>query len=219
MTDTPVGGGSSPPKPTPPDAMVMGVLDRLLAFMTSPWKAAAIIILVMICGALYLLYLERARIADAILTSANTRAELDEKAFLQAGPRLLRDTRADMAMLVSLQLSDNVMTDIIGLDLDGNNWVPTTSPQQALLPESSMPFLVQFLANEVVCLDSNRAVNEDMRVLSAKGYERLCLVAVPPIIGISVGGLMVAWKTPLMPASEQRASYAMKAAAMKFATW
>jgi hypothetical protein len=47
----------------------------------------------------------------------------------------------------------------------------------------------------------------------------MCLVAVPPILGVGVGGLVVAWKQTPLPAAELRAGYVMKAAAMKFATW
>ena len=127
----------------------MGVLDRLLAFMTSPWKAVTVIILVIVCGAMYILYIERARIADAVLMRS-VKAEINQDEFIEDAPRLLRDTKADMALLVELQLSDNLMTDRVGIDPDGNRWVPSTYPQQALLPSSSMPLLVQFLSNQVI---------------------------------------------------------------------
>jgi len=197
----------------------MGVLDRVLAFMTSPWKAMAVVILVIVCGLLYIAYDQRARIADAVLTRAGELARIDDAAFIADAPRLLRDTRSDLVMLVELNVSDNLMTDRVGIDLDGNRWVPSTGPQQALVPESSMPLLVKFLANEVACVDAAHAVNEDTRAMAAKGYQRVCLVAVPPILGVQVGGLIVAWKQPPLPAAELRAGYVMKSAAMKYAAW
>jgi hypothetical protein len=207
-------------KPSTSEApSVMGVIDRLLAFMTSPWKAGAVVILLIVCGVLYFAYLERARIADAILTGAGAHAQLNEGRFAEDAQRLLRDTRADMVMLVELHLSDNLMTDRIGIDPDGNRWVPSTSPQPALLPESSMALLVRFLANEVVCADTAQAVNEDARALAAKGFVRDCMVAVPPILGVGVGGVLAAWKHAPTPAAEQRAGVALRTAAMKFATW
>ena len=213
----------SDPAPRPPpgpgnDLSVMGVIDRVLAFMTSPWKAGAMIILLIVCAALYILYDQRARIADAVLTRS-VQAEINQEAFIEDAPRLLRDTRADMVLLVELQLSDNLMTDRVGIDPDGNRWVPSTYPQQALMPSSSMPLLVMFLANQVICSNTSELVNEDSTALAAKGFTRTCFVAVPPILGVEVGGLLAAWKTPLMPAAEQRAGYALKAAAMKYATW
>jgi hypothetical protein len=198
---------------------VMGIIDRLLAFMTSPWKAGAVAVLLIVCGVMYILYIERARIADAVLHKAGERVLIDDHAFLNDAPRLLRDTRSDMVLLVEMDLADNLMTDRVGMDTDGNRWVPSTYPQQALVPASSMPMLVKFLSNEVVCTDTASAVNEDARALAAKGFQRTCLVAVPPILGVLAGGLVVAWKTAPLPAAENRAGYVMKAAAMKFATW
>ena len=195
------------------------VFERLLEYASSPWRAAFVIVLLMVCGFGYLIWTERARIADAVLTSANTRARLDEAAFIAGVPKLLRDTRADYAMLVELDLADNLMTDHLGLDTDGNRWVPLNGPQQMLQPASAMPVLVRFLANEVVCADAASMINEDARALAGKGYARLCLVAVPPILGVEVGGLVVVWKQAPLPQAELRAGYAMQAAALKFATW
>jgi hypothetical protein len=195
------------------------VFERLLTYADRPWKAVVILVLVIICGIGYLVWTERARIADAVLTSANDRARLDELVFLNDGPRLLRDTRADFAMLVEVDVNDNLMTDRLGVDTDGNRWVPSTGPQQMLQPNSSMPILVKFLANEVFCVDTSGLINEDARVLAAKGFTRVCLVSVPPILGVGVGGLIVAWRQTPLPAAELRAGYAMRAAALKYATW
>jgi hypothetical protein len=204
----------------PPDKLnAATVFERLLTYADRPWKAVVILILVIISGLGWMVWTERARIADYVLTNAHTHAALSDAAFVSDAARVLRDTRSDMVLLVEFQLSDNLMTDRVGIDTDGNRWVPSTGPQQALLPTSSMPFLVQFLGNEVVCSDTATAVNEDARALSAKGFERICMVAVPPILGVSVGALVAAWKQPLLPAAEKRAGYVLKSAAMSFATW
>ena len=205
--------------PPPSSLTPATVFERLLTYADKPWKAVVILVLVIICGLGWMVWTERARIADVVLTNAHTRAALNDAAFVNAAPQLLRDTRGDIALLVEVEIGDNLMHDRIGIDTDGNRWVPTTGPQQALHPDSSMPFLVKFLANEVVCSDSAEAVNDDARALAAKGYARMCIVAVPPILGVGVGGLVVAWKQPLLPSAEQRAGYVMRAVAMNFATW
>ena len=206
-------------EPAPEKLNVAGVLDRLLAYASSPWKAVVVLIAIVICGAGWLIWTERTRIADAILTSAHQRAELNEAAFLADAPTLLRDTRADYALLVETSIIDNTMTDRVGVDTDGNRWVPSVGPAQALAPASSMPMLVKFLANEPVCTDTAVAINDDAKALGAKGYQRVCMIDVPPILGIGIGGLVVAWKQPPLASTEQRAGIAMKSAAMKFATW
>jgi len=45
------------------------------------------------------------------------------------------------------------------------------------------------------------------------------MVMVPPILGVSVGGLVLAWVQPLLPQVEAKAKLTMTASAMKFATW
>jgi hypothetical protein len=210
---------SDPKQPTPEKLTLATVFDRLLAYASTPWKAAVVIILVIVGGLGYLLYLERASIADAILHNADKTAQLNKRAFINDAPRLLRDTRADYAMLVALALADNVMTEEAGIDTDGNHWIPTTGPQQILTPASSMPVLVRFLSDDVVCMDTAAAVNLDSRMLASKGYSRICFVGVPPILGVSAGGLVLAWRTRLLEEAEYRAGIAMKSAAMKLATW
>ena len=195
------------------------MLDRLLAFMTSPWKALTVVALVVILGAGYLIYLERGSIADAILHRAGERAELDSPAFLRTADKLLRDTRADYALLIELHLDDNLMIDRVGIDADGNRWIPSSGAQQALVPESSMPLVVKLLANEVVCEDVSRGLNDDFKAMAAKGYIRVCIVTVPPILGVTVGALALAWFQALLPNAEAKAKLTMQQTAMKLATW
>jgi hypothetical protein len=197
----------------------VGVLDRLLAYANQPWKAVVILFAVIIFGVGWFVWTERVRIADAVLSVAGQRAVLRDETFTTDAPILLRNTRGDLALLVEVDLNDNIMTDKIGIDQDGNRWLPSTGPQEALRPESSMPLLVQFLNNEVVCADTAKSLNGDATALSSKGYERMCMVSVPPILGIGVGALIIAWKKALPPAAEARADLVMKTAALKFASW
>ena len=92
---------------------------------------------------------------------------------------------------------------------------PFTRPVATLSPE----LIARFLSNQVVCFNTVDAVSEDSRALAAAGYPRACIVSVPPVLGVGVGALLVAWKTPLLPAVETRAGLTMTSAAMKFATW
>jgi hypothetical protein len=195
------------------------VFERLLTFMDKPWKAVVVVVLVIVCGLGYMIYLERGSIADAVLHKVNDRAELNSTAFLRDADKLLRDTRGDYALLIELHLIDNIIIDRVGVDRDGNRWIPSAGAQQALMPESSMPIVVQLLSNDAVCLDVSKTYNDDMKALQAKGYQRVCMVMVPPILGVSVGGLVLAWIQPLLPAAEAKAKLTMTAAAMRFATW
>ena len=45
------------------------------------------------------------------------------------------------------------------------------------------------------------------------------MVSVPPIITLTVGALIVAWKTPLPPVAEQDLARVIQRAALDFASW
>lgn len=212
MSDPP----AAPSKLTP-----VGILDRLLSFMDKPWKAVAIGVMLVIGGVGYLLYLERAEIANAILRGPTMTPKLSIKAFEMDVDQLLRETRADLAYLAELKIIDNTMIERSGYTRDGHPYVPTPGPSTALTAGTSMNLLVRFLRNEVVCFgigpDSSQ---EEQRQLAKQGYVRECVVAVPPILGVQVGLLVVVWREALPIETEQRAaSVAITTAAMKFATW
>jgi hypothetical protein len=196
-----------------------GVLDRVIRFVDAPWKAIALVAFMIVGGAGYIIYSERARIADAVLDGVQSHARFDDDAFIADAPRLLRDVHADLAMLVSVNLRDNLLADRIGITSEGNRWVPTYAPQVALSEASHMPRLVAFLANETVCANAAESYNDDARELTKFGYVRICMIAVPPLLGVSLGGLIVAWKIAPTPSAEQRAHVVIRAAALKYADW
>lgn len=207
-------------QPPPPEKLnAASLLDRLLSYADKPWKAIVILLAIVICGIGYIIWIERARIADAVLARTVPASSLNVEGFVEEAPRLLRDTRGDLVLLVEIKLIDNLVVDRIGIDPDGNRWVPNTAPQQFLLSTSSMDWFVKFLANEVVCASTAEAVNEDAKVLFARGYVWGCLVSVPPILGVHAGAVAVAWKQRPTELIEMRASYALKAAALRFASW
>jgi hypothetical protein len=197
----------------------LGILDRVLAFMDKPWKAIAILLFVVVGGIGWFLYEQRARIADMVLHEPIMKPQLSVATFARGYEKLLRETKGDLAVLIEINLNDNVAFDRIGYTASGTPWVPVEGPQPALHPQTSMDKVIRFLRNDVVCVDTQNGPSADMQALFAANYLRACMVAVPPILGTSVGGLVVAWKTPLPPPVEQRAGLAMTAAAMSFATW
>ena len=208
---------AKPAKPAEPTSIT--ILDRVLSYADKPWEAIIILLAIIICGLGWIIWTERARIADYVLNDVAARAALREDTFTADAARLLRDTRGDLALLIELKLGDNLMIDRVGIDRDGNRWIPSTGPQAALLPDSSMPFLVHFLANETVCLDTAAGKSEDIAALAAKGYQRMCMVSIPPILGATLGALVVAWRGPLPPVSEGRIGLVMRSAALSYATW
>lgn len=204
---------------TPEKLTAVGVFDRLLDYASTPWRAAVVLVLVALVGAGYLLYLERARIADAVLQSSLFTPRLDVARFVRDAGALLRDTRGDAVILLELRLADNIAIDRAGFDRDGHPYLPVPGPQLAISPAGNMATLVRFLRNEVVCLDTAQSPIDEARALLAAGYVRACAVEVPPVLGVGVGALLIAWKTTPPPSAETRAGLVMTQAAMTFASW
>lgn len=198
---------------------VLGVLDRVLTFIDKPWKAVVVLAFAIVGILGFVIYQERVRIADAVLHEPVTRPVLAVDEFTRNADALLRETRSDVVVLAELDLNENVARDRVGFDRDGVHWIPIEGPQPALYPSTDMQLVIRFLRNEVVCGDTAGKQNAEMQALAAAGYRRVCLVAVPPMLGASVGALTVAWKTPLSRAAEERAGIALSTAAMKFARW
>ena len=206
----------TPKAPTP---VTLGILDRLLAYMDRPWKVVSIAALLILGGIGWVLYEERAEIANAILHEPFTRPVLDVAKFKKGAEKLLRDTKSDVTVLAELDLNENLAVDRVGIDRDGNFWVPIEGPQPALYPDTDMTAVIRFLHNEVVCGDTKGRASADLQALAAAGYPRACFVAVPPVLGTSVGALLVAWRVALSLPAEQRAGIVLTTAAMTFANW
>ena len=199
--------------------MVLSVLDRLLAFITTPWKAVVLVILLIVCGIGALVYDQRVRIADAILTHPSEQPTLLVDRFNKDVGKLLQVTRGDVALLIELHIVSNLSEDRSGWDRYGHPFLPVEGPQTIISPDGSSALLVKFLRNDVVCLDTAGSPNEEAKAMVKAGYMRACVVMVPPVFGIGIGALIVGWKEALEPSVEERSGYAMSAAAMKFATW
>jgi len=202
------------------ESNTIGILDRLLAFMDQPWKAVVIIFLVIIGGAGYILYLERAEIAQAIL-SHNVKPRLKIEEFIETVPQLLRDIGAYGALLVEINLTDNISIVRAGFDRDGSGWVPLAGPHAAITEQIDQTLLVKFLRNEPVCADiSVNSKNFEVAAAARKyGLTYACIVQVPPIIGVMVGGLFVAWTERPDTVTEEQAKIRMTQAALKYAIW
>jgi hypothetical protein len=199
--------------------VALSVIDRLLAFMSTPWKAVVVVVLLVVCGLGWLIYDQRAVIADAVLRKPITVATLNTARFVKGVSTLLRETHGDVAVLAELHLTDNVLIDRVGFTRDDVLWVPIEGPQVAIFVGADTALLARFLRQEVVCRDTAESASEELKALAVNGYTRACMVEVPPVLGVGVGALLVAWKAALSPAAEARAGLSMSAEAMKLASW
>lgn len=201
--------------------LVVGVLGQVLSFMDRPWKAAVLIGMMVLGGISYVIWDQRAEIAQAILTN-KVKPHLDLIAFRESAAQILRDTRSYGVLLLEIRLGDNVAVAREGFDRDGTTWIPLAGPHQAISEQINTVYLVRFLRNEVVCLDvDTQAPNPEAQAAAKKfNIVRVCMIEVPPIIGVTIGALVVCWQDPPPDEGlENQARIIMGDAALKFAVW
>jgi hypothetical protein len=197
-----------------------GFLSALLSGLDRPWKVVGLLAIMVVGGIGYTLYEMRAQIAQAILARRVT-PHLDMQAFTQAAPVIIRDAHAFGVMLLEVRLSDNVAIVRDGLDKDGHVWIPLGGPHPAISEQTDPAFLVKFLRNEPTCFSVNPGTPNAEGAAAAARYQivRLCMIQVPPLFGVMVGALVIAWQEPPDLTTEAQAKLVMEDHAMRLAVW
>lgn len=196
------------------------IIDRLLTYVDKPWKVAALIIVAAVGLVGFIVYENRAQIAQIILQDFVTPKLRDNK-FKQLASDLLRDSGADFVQLLSVELDQNTFHFRDGYEKDGGSWPLGPSPQ-TLISEASEPgFIAQIIEGHVVCFNSADINKETQgsRIADRYGISRYCVIGVPPVLGVLVGALYLGWKQPLGQRDENDARRDMRSVAMKLADW
>jgi hypothetical protein len=197
-----------------------GILAAVLAFIDRPWKVGALVVLMIVGGGGYVLYEQRAQIAQAVLARRVT-PHLDLQAFAKLAPGIVRDAHAYGVLLLEVRLGDNVAIVRDGLDRDGRVWIPLGGPHPAISESTDPAMLVKFLRNEPVCFDVSAGTPNAEGAAAATRFRitRLCMIEVPPIFGIMCGALVIGWQEPPDLTTERQAALIMEDAAMRVAVW
>lgn len=196
------------------------LLGQVLRFIDRPWKAVTVVVLVILVGLGYFAWLERIRIAEAIFESASL-PKLRIDTFNADARELLRRTRADIIVLAHVDLVSNIIEDVAGWDRDGNAFIPVVGEQSILHHGQSMEDVVRLMRNEVVCrgVPLGSPETPEWEAEGKIGITRACIVAVPPIVSVTVGVLIIGWKDAPNRHFEEQISPALQRAAMTFASW
>ena len=205
----------------PPDQVRgwAGLFAALLAFMDRPWKAVALTVLLFVSATGWVLWTERAEIAQAILSHYRL-PRLETGAFHKVAAPLLADTGADLAILVEISLEANLVKNVDGQLRGRPDWRPAPIPRVVFADDSDPKSIVKFIDGDVLCADASKeSPVRQRREEAALGVRRSCMVGVPPILGVLVGALIIGWDTPLEPLAEKAAEAALGAAGMKLAKW
>jgi hypothetical protein len=202
-----------------PEGLASGVLDRLLTFIDRPWKVFAIAFLFVIGGFGFVLYQQRTTIVQIVLRGYVT-PHLTISRFTEIAPSLLKATGADMIELMTVDMEANLATPVASLGRDGQPWKVSPLPRSVIDISSNIATVVDFIEGQPSC--ANLSINDAVpqrRDEATLGIQRMCVIAVPPVMGVLVGAMFVGWKQPLEPNNEAAASQILRGEAMRLATW
>ena len=195
-----------------------GLLQTVLGFVDRPWKAFAIAGLAIVFGSGYLIYVERADIAQAVLRNYITPRLLPE-VFNHEAAAILEATQADVVQLFSMEMGANRMQFIAGFER-GGAWHTFDLPEQIIHDTTQPALLLKLIEGEVLCLDlAADSPTEIGRADYAQGLRRRCIVTVPPVLDVTVGLLSVGWRLPLLPRAERARLGYLRESAKQMARW
>lgn len=206
---------------TPPDSNrrngVIGVvLDRLLGYADRPWRVAAVVLSVLILGAAYAVWEQRATIAEKILEHTVTPRLLPSR-FDDVAKQLIASTRVDVVILARANILANTVTNIAGRYVNDPAWTPRPDVRVVFGGDITIPQIVDTVEGRVVCVDV--PASNGHRVDVGLGMRRKCWIGVPPIPEVLVGALAIGWKTPPDQATEKGARNELRRLATSLATW
>jgi hypothetical protein len=195
------------------------MLKAILAYVDKPWKAFAVALLAIVGVATFIVYQQRAQIAQAILRG-HVAPQLLVDQYKEDAVSLLTSTRGDVTQLLSADLVSNVAQYVAGFDRNGQSWQISPLPRSIIDEGVSVADVVKLIEGTPFCLDVS--VDDRLpqhRAFAEAGILRGCIVGVPPVLGVLVGALFVGWKQPLPEHDEYGALQLMRSEAMKLATW
>ena len=205
---------ASPPQPP---GSALGLLDRLLSYVDRPWKLAAIIIMAVTGLLLWVVWEQRAGIAEALFKTVHP--HLLTGAFPKVARELTISTGANIVALLSVEIEANTGRYIAGVNTGDADWQPPGDVRPVFTAENSEVVLA-IIQGKVFCFGT--AADDSLpirRQIASWGGKRACQVAVPAITDVIVGGLLLVWRTPLSEPAEMAARQEMRRAAFKLATW
>jgi len=198
----------------------LGLIDRLLRYADRPWKVAALIVAVIVLGGGYAVWEQRAAIATRVLESyASPAPKLRVDRFPKIATKLMADTGADWVQLSRASLPSNVYQVVDGKLAGDPGYKPAGGPLPIFSTRTrlDMDEIGKIISGHVICFDVVQydhlyeAANLDMK--------RECMTAVPQMLGVFIGFLMVGWKTPPGEISEETYKSELGRQANELATW
>jgi hypothetical protein len=194
-----------------------GVLDRLLRFVDTPWKAFALAGLAALAFAGWIVWDKRTELFEAWLTPdapALRTAEVPE-----ALTKLASETNADLIQIWAVDLASNSQWFLGARRHDGERPViPSPRRLPIIVTASDVKALIDVMEGHPVCLDLSALGSPLARRLAERGMKRGCAVPIPPNPESFVGVIYLAWPGKTDDSNENVAVGAAREIAKKLAT-
>jgi hypothetical protein len=194
-----------------------GVLDRLLRFVDTPWKAFALAGLAALAFAGWIVWDKRTELFEAWLTPdtpALRTADVPE-----ALTKLASETNADLIQIWAVDLASNSQWFLGARRHDGERPVIPSPRRLPIIDQTSDVLkLVEVLEGHPTCVDLSMTGTPVVRRLAERGMKRGCAVPIPPNPESFVGVIYLAWPGKTDDSNENVAVGAAREIAKKLAT-
>ena len=164
------------------------------------------------------LYERRAAVAEAILERWVV-PRLEPERFPKIAARLIFETGADLVVLAEISARSNLIKNIDGVKRGEPGWEPQKNPRPLFASLRDPVAVVELIEGRVSCRDISLQDGAEEQELARLGLRRRCYLAVPPLLGMVVGGIEIAWAVPPPAEREAGAGRLLYQAATELATW
>jgi hypothetical protein len=207
---------SDPPQERSHGAL-LGLVDRLLAFMSVPWKAVTVVVLLIVCGGGFILYEQRDELLEAWLTPSAP--ELRTAAVPEALAELAESTDAELVQIWAVDLSSNSQRFLAARRHDGERPVIPSPRRLPIIDHASdVRKLVEILDGKPTCVDLGPEGTPVARRLYERGMRRGCAIPIPPTAESFVAVIYLSWPKATDASNENVAVGAAREVAKLLAT-
>lgn len=192
------------------------VVKAMLDYAASPWKFAALVLLVVVSFSAFMVYIEREAIATRVLQGlARPRLNLDNAQQVLAF--VVRDGRANYSALWEIDLDNNLQRVTHTADKSGGPIQGAEAGYTApiMTTGTNVKVAAALMNGQIVCFDPSTSGELPHKKMVANDIVWVCASGVPSGLGAFVGLLHVMWTEKPDPAVEQAAMRSLNDAATK----
>ncbi|HSR78777.1 MAG TPA: hypothetical protein VLN57_19535 [Xanthobacteraceae bacterium] len=187
-----------------------GLAERVLGYMDRPWRAVAIVVLLILFGLGFAAWEERVRLFGFLEVRHPAALKLGE--LQAAASNLLIVTTADVVTIWSVDIGANSQELLVAKQRNGRwDFGPTQLPVATETLSSSD--IVKLFRGHPICDDPANRGSLLMKHLATIGMHRMCAAPAPPAPDLLLGVIYLAWRTPPDPPIEEAALHAELATA------